>query len=165
MERESSSGRAVRGRRRSIPIPSRPTPKRERPKVEQPPPATEEQEKEDEEEQKKAAKRRKKDEGQEEQKQQRQLRPRPPVGPRSSFLFFVAAKSDDVAAENPYASKIEQLRIVGQMWRSMHMDEREVCVSHSRAFVCFHSSIVFFSFSNSRTLRDKSKIVCAITVK
>lgn len=132
MQRESS--RAVRGRRPSVPIPSRPPLRRERAKAEEPPPsvtAEEKQPQEEEEGETKASKRRRKDgeqAAQKEQQQKQQLRPRPPVGPRMSYVFFCAAKREDVAAENPYRSPTERNRILAQMWRSMHLDEREVCV-------------------------------------
>lgn len=148
MQRESSGGRAVRGRRPSVPIPSRPTPRRARPRAEEPPPATAAEESRPEEqveETRKAGKRRRKETEQEAQKAQRQLRPRPPVGPRTSFVFFCAAKSADVGAENPYASHAERHRMLAQMWRGMHMDEREVRVPHTRTslsfLVPFHCSV------------------------
>ena len=124
-------GRGGRGGRHSIRIPSRPPAKKSRseestePETQAPVSPADERLDEHEEQQK-----------QQESEEQKEVevaeepaekRPRPPVRCRSSYLFFCAAKSDEVTAENPYASCAEVHCLLGQIWRSMSNDERQVC--------------------------------------
>ena len=119
-----------RGGRRPVRIPSRPIPKK--PKIEEVSPLAnesdssaskkpEEVEEHKPEEPKPKAKRIQVEEP-------KVKRPRPPVRNRSSFMFFFAAKNDEVADEYPHSNAAERLTVIGEMWRSLSRDERMVCV-------------------------------------
>ena len=68
-------------------------------------------------------------EEEEEPKPKRDLRPRRPVRPRSAYLFFCAARRQDVVDESPTMSFGQVSHRLACLWRMTPPIEREVCAT------------------------------------
>ena len=72
----------------------------------------------------------------EEAKRRRNLRPRAPVRPRSSYTFFMAAKRGQVVEDNPELSFGQISRLLAKMWRETTLEERKVCCCRRSLCCC-----------------------------